>query len=163
MYKVFWLFSTVAMIIIGCTPTDPRPIDSPLVPTDLPVLVSPLGQSSPLESSSSIDAVPFRINRPVRVGDTILTGSGPAGIQIVIVNATTMGDRIGSGVIGPDGQFSIVVLPLEANIRIGLEIGDLSGTGHLFEDFNGDVYKGEEALLLPMVGYFHDTVFVQSE
>lgn len=72
-----------------------------------------------------------------------------------------MGDLLGTGTIGPDNRFAITVAPLTANIRIGIALGDLGGTGRTYEEFNADAYKGDEALMVPMTGYYLDTALVQ--
>jgi hypothetical protein len=107
------------------------------------------------------DGVKFQIDRPVKLGATVVTGQGPAGVPISIVNVTNMGSELGVGVIGPDGRFSVAVDPLPGSTRIGLGLGDLQGTDLKAEDFNADIYKGSEALVVPMVGYYQDTVLVR--
>ena len=103
----------------------------------------------------------FQIARPLKAGDTVVKGNGPAGIPIVIVSVTTMGNQLGSGVIGPDSQFAISVQPLTANIRIGLKLGDLEGTGRTYEEFFAPEYLGDEAQALPLVDNFLDTALVK--
>jgi hypothetical protein len=53
------------------------------------------------------------------------------------------------------------VAPLESSVRIGVAIGDLTGTSYTAEEFDAEAYKGPEALMVPMVGYFLDTTMVQ--
>lgn len=90
----------------------------------------------------------------------MITGQGPAGVPISINSVTTMGNELAAGVIGADNRFAISVPPLEPNVRIGIAIGDLAGTRFSAEEFNADDYKGDEALVVPMVGYFLDTAMV---
>jgi hypothetical protein len=45
-----------------------------------------------------------------------------------VVNMTRNAEELGRGVIGPDGSFSIAVSSLPAGDRVGLMIGDLTGT-----------------------------------
>lgn len=72
-----------------------------------------------------------------------------------------MGDVLGIGTIGSDNRFAITVPPLTASVRIGIALGDLRGTNRTDEEFNADAYKGDDALLVPMVGYYLDTALVQ--
>lgn len=140
----------VSLLIIGCNSVSPTPtLNIPTRPYPGPVTGAP------------VNPVRFQIDRPVKVGDTVVKGSGPAGIPIVIANVTTMGTILGGDVIGDDNRFSVDVTPLEANTRIGLEIGDLTGTSYVWDQFQTEPFKGSGALIVPLVGYFQDTVVVQ--
>jgi len=101
------------------------------------------------------------IDRPVKAGATTVTGRALAGVVIAIENVTTMGDELGSVVVGPDGRFSVSVPPLEANIRLGLLVKDTGSSGKTIDDFNGAQYRGPGGMMVPQVGYFVDTVSVQ--
>ncbi len=145
--------------LAGCVTSSPTPRVSPLAS---PLKASPV--SSPIntpDKSAGTDGVRFQIDQPVKAGSTTVTGRGPAGVPITIVSVTTMGNELGSGVIGADGRFSIPVAPLSSSVRIGISIGDLTGTKFEGKDFNADVYKGDGALMVPLVGYFLDTAMVQ--
>lgn len=147
----------ILLMLMSCSVPGPVPINSPL-PTAEFLPGSPIASA---DGSSSVPLVPFHIDRPLNVGDTVVTGSGPAGIPIVIVSTTTMGDELGSGVIGSDGKFSVSVIPLQPNVRIGLALGDLSGTSYDSSLFDRNEFHGQEALLVPLVGFFHDTTLVE--
>lgn len=140
----------IAIVLVGCASevTTPQPYPGPY--------------PGPSGRTPRPGAVRFQIERPVRADDTLVKGSGPAGIPVVIVNVTMLGDELGGGVIGADNRFAISVPPLPSSIRIGLTVDDLTGTNYTIEEFYGDEYKGEGALMVPMVGYFQDTVLVQS-
>ena len=101
------------------------------------------------------------IDRPVKAGATTITGHALAGVVVGIDNVTIMGDELGSGVVGPDGRFSVTVPPLEANVRIGLWVKDTGSSGKTIDDFNGAQFMGPGAMMVPQVGYFVDTVSVQ--
>jgi hypothetical protein len=107
-----------------------------------------------------IEAVPFQIDRPVSEGDTVVAGGGPAGIPILVVSVTMMGEVLGAGTIGPDNRFEITTSPLPASIRIGIALADLSGTEYLPSDFNDEGFQGDEAMLIPEVGYFFDSTMI---
>ena len=79
---------------------------------------------------------PFFIDEPVLAGVIELGGRGTAGVPIRVVDVTTLGTELGSGVINGDGTYVIQLgVPLEAGHSIGLQIGDLSGTPFKYEDF----------------------------
>ncbi len=150
---------------LALTACRPAALPSPTLPLPSP---TPLDEAYPgptlpviTPSAPATSAVRFQIDRPVRTGATVVKGSGPAGIPIAIINVTDMGAELGAGVIDPNNRFAIAVSPLPVNVRIGLTLGDLTGTSYTYEQFNEEAYKGEEALLVPLVGYFQDTALVQ--
>jgi len=129
----------VLVALVGC---GPEPTASPLVP--LPV--SPL--SSPLMVPSPFPTGPAFTLDPVRAGDDHVTGTGPAGLPIRIVDLSEVGWQIGSGAINEDGNFDIQVVPIVAGHRVGIQINDLSGTSFREEDFmSGPGYSD-----IPMIG-----------
>ena len=158
MYRKFIYLMLCVMVVLAssCVSQPPQPTSSPLE-SPLPAVSAPANSPIP----TPVGAVKFQIDRPVKIGATVVTGQGPAGVPISIVNVTDMGSELGVGVIGADSRFSITVQPLLGSTRIGLGLGDLGGTNLNAEDFNADAYKGSEALVVPMVGYFQDTALVQ--
>jgi hypothetical protein len=106
-------------------------------------------------------AVPVVLDRPLKAGATVVTGSGPAGVVLTVRNITLMGVDLGGGTVGEDNRFSIEVTPLEANTRIGVEVTDSGSSGRDFNEFFADDYKGPGALMMPQVGYFTDTALVE--
>jgi len=75
-----------------------------------------------------------------------------------------MGEILGSGRINSDGTFDIpVIISLEKNHRIGIGLGDLSGTKFFIQDFQNPGYNGDEARNLPMLNFFFDTAMVQEK
>ncbi len=141
---------SITLLAVSCNLNQALPSGKPGQPYPPPNRAAPTGKE-----------VRFQIDRPVKVGDTVVRGSGPTGIPIVIMNVTMMGTILGGDDVGPDNRFEVEVPPLEPNIRIGLAIGDLTGTSHTWEEFQSEWYKGKEALLVPLVGYFQDTALVQ--
>lgn len=115
------------------------------------------------QSSGSSGVTPFRLNKPLQEGSDHITGTGPAGVPIIIADVTFMGTIIGDGKIGRDGIFSIQVAPLEKSHRIGVTLGDLKGTSWSVQDFNQSAYFGDESLLIPNVGFFYDTALVEGK
>jgi len=133
-------------MFFGCRPNE-------LLPSQQPY-------PSSTSSTPRYAIVRFQIDRPVKAGDTLVKGNGPAGVSIVIFNVT-FGMPIGTGVIDADNRFAVSVPPLEPNIRIGVGVDAPDGQDFTPEEFYSDKYKGEGALLVPFIGYFQDTVMVQ--
>jgi len=154
-----------AILVAACgapIPTvQPQPVQSQLAqPQQSPILKSPL--PSPLPTLEP-GIVPFELERPLLAGATQVRGTGPAGVPIYIADVTFMGDPLGTATIGPDGKFAITVKPLEAGHRIGLRLGILDGTPWKPEDFYRQEFYGPDAMQVPQVGFFHDTVLVGSK
>lgn len=101
------------------------------------------------------DGILFAINTPLRAGGTEVTGVGPSGVTVFLVNVTLMGEPLGSTTIGNDGTFRIVVPPLSANIQVGLA-ADLEAAGIDLDS----IIPGEGARAVPLVGYYFDTALV---
>ena len=115
---------------------------------------------APGESSIDPDITPFRLNKPVVAGVTEVSGSGPEGVPIMIVDITLMGNILGQGIIGDDGTFVILVPTLEKDHRIGVALDNLEATPWSTADFT-EAYAGDEAYMSPLIGAFFDTALVQ--
>jgi hypothetical protein len=87
---------------------------------------------------------------------------GPAGIPIMLQDITFNGEVLALGAIDENGRFK-VNLPrsLEVGHRIGITLGDLTGTGLSREQFYLEDFYGEEALTVPQVGFFFDTYMIR--
>jgi len=112
-----------------------------------------------VESEGNLPAGPtFSINEPVEGGDTIVSGIGPAGIPIRLVNVSEVGRILGETIINQDGLFSFSVqTPLESGHSIGLQLGDLTGT-----DLNENEFVNNETYYVrPMIGILFDMVTVK--
>jgi len=116
--------------------------------------------SAPTEETSRIPIVPFAIEQPVTAGSTVIRGTGPAGVPILVVNVTYMGEVIGEGVIGADGTFEISTTALEAETWVGVSLADLTGSDFAYEDFYASGFRGEGAAQIPQVGFVYDSVTV---
>ncbi len=150
--KRFFFLIVVAALLVACTvsvPPSPRLTESPLGPSPLSPLPAP-----------STQVTPFKLDRPILAGATEIRGTGPAGVPIYIADITFMGEPLGTGKVDTDGKFVIVVKPLEAGHRIGLRLGILEGTPWKPEDFYRQEFYGPDAMQVPQVGFFHDTVLV---
>ena len=72
-----------------------------------------------------------------------------------------MGAFVGSGTTDESGRFRVTLSePLEARHRIGLTF-DVGGTSWTPDDFPSEAFHGEEALLVPQVGFYYDTAMVR--
>jgi len=73
----------------------------------------------------------FVINQPVRLSQGQITGSGPAGVPIRIVNITRGAIEIAAVTIESDGTFSAPLNKNETFVgdRVAIMLGDISGTG----------------------------------
>jgi hypothetical protein len=110
---------------------------------------------------SRIPIVPFVMERPLIPGATVIRGTGPANVPIVVADIFLMGEILGEGVIGADGTFEITVPPLAEGHWIGVAVADLSGTEFLPEDFYASGFRGPGAEQVPQVGFIFDTDFVR--
>lgn len=142
--------------VIGCGPgpdgnsttlatNDPYPSQPTLPPVQ--------NEAYPIPTPAN--GILLAITKPVNLDDEEIHGVGPAGLPIVIKNITLMGEQIGAGIIGADGTFSIPVT-LQSNIRIGLS-ADIEAFGLTAKD----IQPGDDAMTVPLVGYFYDTARVQ--
>lgn len=97
----------------------------------------------------------FAIDTPLVVGGTLVAGTGPAGLPIRVIDITTLGETLGTSVIGDDGTFRTQLgSPLKIGHSIGLQIGALEGTTWNYNDFlRGPGYQD-----IPLVG----TIFAQA-
>lgn len=106
--------------------------------------------------------VPFRLDKPLRAGDTHVRGSGPPGVPIIVANITLMGEQLVFGEIGPDGQFEFQLPdPLEENYRIGLTVGNLTGTSWTEETFRHPLFHGDDPQTAPQAGFYYDSSLVE--
>jgi hypothetical protein len=131
------------------TPPSDEGYPTPPKASDLPVEGYPITPDKP-------DGIPIGLNKPISVGDTSITGYGPVGLPVQIINITFMGEQLGAGVVGADGTFSIPVTPISNGIRIGL-LANLDS----IQLTSNDVLPGDEAINIPQVGYFIDSSVIR--
>lgn len=152
-WRVFLILTLFSWLAACTTPGSTlSPLLQPTSPLDVPIA-----------SPSARRIVPFRLNKPIFAGVDRVSGTGPAGVPIIIADVTFMGEPLGASVIGDDGTFEIRVPVLEKNHRIGIMLGDLRGTKWRVEDFYALEYRGEDPQQVPQVGFFYDTAMVQEE
>ena len=99
----------------------------------------------------------FKITLPVSAGDIVVTGTGPVGVPIILVDVSEVGELLGSTVINEDGTFTFELSKgLSGNHQIGLQLGDLTGT-----DLNENNYVyNEDYYSKPFIGILFDMVLV---
>lgn len=125
-------------------------------------LASPLSTTQSPLPAPSMNVVPFQLDKPIAAGATRVTGSGPAGVPIALLDITFGGPLLAMGTIGQDGRFELELgEPLEARHRIGITLGNLTGTGWQLEDFSDKGFHGDEARTVPQIGFFFDTCMVR--
>jgi hypothetical protein len=153
-----------SIFLVGCgkqTPTEtPEPTPKELSPVEeeqsgYPVPEEQVGYpiesgypvedySNPSESGYPIEEVQtnykqgpeFFIDEPVREGDTVVKGTGPAGVPIILVDISQIDVVLGETVIEDDGTFEFETSePLNAGHSIGLQLGDIEGTDLNPSDF----------------------------
>lgn len=131
-------------------------VDTPSSPLAFP--------SSPMATSTAPNVEPFRLDTPIVEGATRVSGSGPAGVPIVLHDITLGGVLLASSAIDTNNEFEFQLdEPLERGHRIGIALGDLSGTRWEQDDFSNESYYGERALSVPQVGFFFDTSMVEEQ
>jgi hypothetical protein len=100
----------------------------------------------------------FTLTLPVRASDTEVTGKGPAGVPVKLVNVARSAEMIGETTIDANGAFKIS-LPskLIAGDRIALMLGNTAGTKFNANDFvSGPGYQD-----YPLVGILFASTVVE--
>lgn len=154
-YRLLRLLFLIGFVLtlVGCGEGAPTAPESPLE--------SPLDTTQSSLPAPRVDVVPFQFDKPITAGTTRVTGSGPAGVPIILADITFGGLILTTGRIDPDGQFELELgNPLEARHRIGIALGDLRGTGWQPDDFSNEGFHGDEARTVPQIGFFFDTCMV---
>lgn len=71
----------------------------------------------------------FRIDRPVKAESLTVTGVGPAGVPIILIDVSELGRVYGEVVIGESGKFEISIPEgLPHGHQIAIKLGDITGT-----------------------------------
>lgn len=173
---IYLILIILIIILTGCTNltdeenntgqptqiTDPNPVENSTDndPQDgYPIPGSdnryPVEENNPMESAyPNLDpgreyGPSFTIDEPVDPNSTTVTGTGPAGVPIKLVDITTMGEELALTTVDENGNFSFSLdKPLTSGHAVGLMIGDLSDT-----DFNYDEFTySDEYIDKPMIG-----------
>jgi hypothetical protein len=162
------LAGIIVVVLLGALVTacsDSKP-DSPVLPPSSP-LDTPA--KSPLVAPPQETSIPgpaFALDRSsLQAGATRVSGQGPAGIPIVIVDVTLTGLELGSGFIDAQGHFDIKLSsPLPGGHRVGIIAGATQPMSA--EEVNAYLnalyrWKGEGARDLLHIGMLFDTAMVE--
>ena len=147
----------LVLLLSSCKTTTPSPAYPPPQNTPLEPLPYPWPTEEPI---SNPNAVPFRITKPVIEGMTEVSGTGPAGVPIILVDVTEMGLTLAEGVITPEGTWVLTTPTLVKGQRIGLSYNEVPGSNLTAKDFQGPGFLGDEPRTVPTVGFFYDTALV---
>lgn len=120
-----WIILVMCLGLLVACRGKASPGLSPLASPLASPLYSPV--SSPVPALAEVPV--FSIQQPLNQGQTEITGTGPAGVPIRVVDVTHMGDELGAGVIDREGRFSIAVVPLPSGHRVGIMLGEVSDPG----------------------------------
>ncbi len=93
------------------------------------------GPQPTINKGTEVKPVPFLFTRPIQVGATQVSGTGPADIPISLVDITLNGEVLGTTTIKSDGTFSFETKPLEADHWIGVALSNLEGTPWVLRQF----------------------------
>ncbi len=135
----------------------PLPVEIDAYPITTPTLPPPQ-EAYPAPTQINNNAILLALNKPINPGDTMVSGVGPPGLTVYLLNVTLMGTELGTSIIGEDGTFIIQTAELPSGIRIGLT-ADLTTIG-LTEN---DIQLGEDAISIPQVGNFYDSYVLRGE
>lgn len=144
----------------------PAPAEAPMVTEAYPVDPLPVPSPTPLPDSYPVEdegfAEPrFRIDLPLTKDDRVVIGQAPANMALAIVDVSSGGIVLGTGVSTDEGQFTIGVRGLPDGHRIGVTFSDLE-PGKTYADMSVDYFphRGEGFMNIPNIGIFFDTALV---
>ena len=117
----------VALVLLAsCRPAPPlapSPVADPVADPGSPTAAAP-------KYSVALD--------PVRAGDTVVSGFGPAGLPIRVVDLSQVGYVYGETFIGQDGRFALnLAEPAIGGNRLGVLLADPGSTQFSPSDFAG--------------------------
>ncbi len=151
--------------LIGCSDSKPTDSPSPVLPPPSPLDAPP---KSPVVAPPQGDKIPgpaFALDHTsLQASGTSVSGQGPAGIPIVIVDVTLTGLELGAGFIDDQGHFDIELsTPLTGGHRVGIMAGAAQPMSAAeVQAYLNELYqwKGEGAKNLLHVGLLFDTAMV---
>lgn len=123
---------------------------------------TPIPDVYPPSTATEVFAEPrIRLDLPVRVGDTTVSGQAPAGLSLAVIDVTYNGSLLGQGETGVDGRFAINVNGLVEGNRLGLTFGELE-PGLSIADMSIKYYphRGEGFMNIPNVGVILDSTLI---
>jgi hypothetical protein len=97
----------------------------------------------------------FALDKPIAAGAESVSGVGPPGLTVYVMNVTFMGEQMGTAEIDDSGRFSVPVAPIPSGVRIGLT-ADVATVGLTEED----IQPGDGEIAIPQVGYYYDSFVI---
>jgi hypothetical protein len=160
---ILFLLSLLLLAAVACGPADitptpatnntPLPSDSqdgyppPPATVQMPVEAYP--------ATEEPTGVLIALDKPIASGAESVSGVGPPGLTVYIMNITFMGEQMGTAVVDENGRFTVPVAPIQPGIRLGVT-ADVTSVG-LTED---DILPGDGEIGIPQVGYFYDSFVI---
>jgi hypothetical protein len=134
------------------------PAETPVPPT-----ATPFPEVYPPPTVTEVFAEPrIRLDLPVTVNATEVSGTAPPGLALAAVDVTYNGALLGSGTTGRDGRFTIPVEGLIEGNRLGLTFSELEdGLSMADMSIKYFPHRGEGFMNLPNVGIMLDTTLIQ--
>lgn len=144
--------------LISCGPQDAALVSSPATEPQTTQNSHPYPYPYPAPLPQLPQGPPFTIDSPVTAAEGVVSGSGPAGVPIRIVNITRGAEDIATTTIGADGRFRATVAGrVSPGDRIGIMLGDVRGTQFKREDFlSGPGYQD-----IPFIGVIFASILVE--
>ena len=169
--KRFLPLLIVFLLVVSCSPQSPAvETQSPQeegypiqpgetgYPVYVPVVEGESGYPADAPTPFYEQGPEFSIDEPLQDGDTLVTGTGPAGVPIRLVSVSEVGLTLGETIIEQDGKFTFTLNePLKSGHTIGIQLGDIAGTDLDPNDF---LYS-ETYYERPLVGILFDLVVIQ--
>lgn len=155
------LFFFIFLAVVACGPAEgtPTPVNTeantPAPSENGYPPPAPTSTSAAYPAPGEATGVPLTLNKPIQAGAESVSGVGPPGLTVYIMNITFMGDQMGTAVVNDDGTFTVPVAPIEPGIRIGLT-ADVTTIGLTEED----IQPGDGQIGVPQVGYFYDSYVI---
>ncbi len=135
--------------------------DEPYPAVVIPTVPSTLTPSSYPAVEEVFQEPRFRIDQPVSVSTTEITGQAPPNTSLAVLDISYNGAVLGLGRSDDSGRFSVPVTGLIEGNRIGLGIGELA-PGQSIEEMAEFYfpYRGEGFMNIPNLGIYFDTALV---
>lgn len=110
-------------------------------------------------SSEIVIGPEFSIDLPVTIGTTRVTGTGPAGVTLLLVDMNLVDTIYSETTIDYDGRFAFELTNgLPGGISVGIRLGDIGGTNLNPDNF---VYN-ENYIDRYLIGILFDTAQVEN-
>jgi len=146
--KSFGRLGSIGLVLLllcsGCrsVQTGDSPSTTSVSPVESPPATpstAPPADGSPVatpewEVSAAPDLPKFQLSEPLIEGETVVTGKGPAGVPILVVDVSYM-TVIGEGRVDEEGEFSIDVEP---------PLAEYSMIGIMFDETKDSPYTEDE-------------------